>query len=61
MEHDWGEHTEELISMWSRIKGDNASYTTVIVIAIVALILVSLILKRLFGKRGGRKHGARRR
>lgn len=61
MEHDWDEHTEELISMWSRIKGDNASYTTVIVIVVVLVVLLGFAIKRLTGKKGGRKHGSRRR
>lgn len=35
MEHDWGENTEKLIQMWSRVKGSNANMSTVIVISAV--------------------------
>jgi len=36
MMHDWGDDTQKLIGMWSRIKGQNAGSTTFIVIAVVA-------------------------
>lgn len=42
LEHDWGKDTDKLLSMWSRIKGDNASGMTYIVIigtiAVIALL-----------------------
>jgi spermidine/putrescine transport system substrate-binding protein len=41
-EHDWGENTPKLIEMWSRIKGDNASYLTYIII-FVALLLAAAV------------------
>ena len=36
-EHDWGENTAKLIEMWSRVKGDNASAITYVIIG-VALV-----------------------
>ena len=36
-EHDWGENTAKLIEMWSRVKGDNASVITYVIIG-VALV-----------------------
>jgi len=40
MMHDWGNDTQKLISMWSRVKGQNASSTTFIVIAVVAAVAI---------------------
>lgn len=34
MMHDWGDETPKLISMWARVKGDNATPFTYIVIAV---------------------------
>ena len=39
--HDWGDDTDKLISMWSRVKGESADYMTVIVI--IAVIAVAVI------------------
>lgn len=55
MMHDCG--TEELLAMWSRVKGDNAGSMTVIIIAvIVILIIVAVVLgsRRKKHGRGGR-------
>jgi len=38
--HDWGNESDRLISMWSRIKGENADYMTIIVIAVVAVAAI---------------------
>ena len=56
MEHDWGSETEKLISTWARIKGDNASSMTYIIIALVILagIVAAFSMK-------GRKKSHRRR
>ncbi len=53
--HDSGERTEELLKMWSRVKGDNASYFTYICIgvALVAVIGVAVFSRR---KKSGKKH-----
>lgn len=40
LEHDWGNETDKLIAMWSRVKGQNANYTTVIVISIAVLAAI---------------------
>ncbi len=55
MMHDSGDRTEELLKMWSRVKGDNAGYFTYICIgaAIVALIAAALLSKN--KKKGGKK------
>ncbi len=58
MEHDWGERTEPLIAMWSRVKGDNASNMTLIVIstfllgAVIAAVSSKLNKSR---RKGGRR------
>ncbi|MCQ2135799.1 MAG: ABC transporter substrate-binding protein [Bacteroidales bacterium] len=50
--HDWGQDTDKLISMWSRVKGSNANATTVIVVVAVVLALLALVVyKRFFGRR----------
>ena len=47
IEHDWGTDTEKLIQMWSRVKGDNASPMTVVVIGICLVALIAgLVLSR---------------
>lgn len=38
--HDWGDDTPKLISMWSRVKGDNANVFTIIIIALTGAALV---------------------
>ena len=39
LEHDWGDDTDKLLAMWSRVKGDNANTMTyvIIIVAIIAL------------------------
>ena len=59
LEHDWGKDTDKLLAMWSRVKGDNASSMTYIIIglafiAILAAILVSNRNKRRRHKRSRR-------
>ena len=56
LEHDWGQDTDKLLAMWSRVKGDNASSMTyvIIVIAIVALGAGYFVSKK---NKRGRKHG----
>lgn len=51
MEHDWGDDTEKLIAMWSRVKGNQLSTWTIIVIvttfsAIIISEIVSALHKR---------------
>lgn len=57
LEHDWGQDTDKLLAMWSRVKGDNANSMTyiIIVIAIAALAAGYFISKK--NKHGHRKHG----
>ena len=38
--HDWGQDTPKLISMWSRIKGDNANAATMIIVGVVLAVLL---------------------
>jgi len=39
--HDNPDHTEDLLDMWTRVKGDNASATTYVIIAIAVLALIA--------------------
>ena len=59
LEHDWGEETDRLLAMWSRVKGDNASSLTYIIIglAMVAVIAAAFLSNR--SKK--RRHGKTRR
>ena len=59
LEHDWGKDTSKLIAMWSRVKGENASVSTVVVIAIVLAAALAFALYKRFGTR--RKGGKKRR
>ena len=60
LEHDWGENTEKLIQMWSRVKGDNANSMTVVVIVacFVALVAAAVVSRR---KKASRHNGKKRR
>lgn len=47
LEHDWGADTDKLLAMWSRVKGDNASDWTFIIIAITVIAaLAALVASR---------------
>lgn len=45
--HDWGEDTPRLIEMWTRVKGDNASGRTyiLIIVLVAALVIVPFLSK----------------
>ena len=59
MMHDRG--TEELLAMWSRVKGDNAGGLTVVIIAgIVVLLIAAVVLGSRRKKRGHRRAASRR-
>jgi spermidine/putrescine transport system substrate-binding protein len=50
--HDCGDQTEEMLAMWSRVKGDNLSMGMVVFILVVlAIIIVSVILQAIKRKR----------
>ena len=47
LEHDWGENTEKLIQMWSRVKGDNASpMTAVVIVACLIALVAGVVMSR---------------
>ncbi|MBQ7750213.1 MAG: ABC transporter substrate-binding protein [Bacteroidales bacterium] len=58
LEHDWGADTDKLLAMWARVKGDNASSMTYIIIGIliVAVIVAAVVNSR---KKKARKHHRR--
>ena len=59
LEHDWGERTPLLVEMWSRVKGDNASGLTVIVVGAFVLALLGFAVWSKLSKnrrKSGRKH-----
>jgi hypothetical protein len=58
MEHDSGDRTEALLAMWSRVKGDNATRSTyvIIIIAIVSLIAGYFVSKTKKRKKISRSH-----
>jgi len=56
LEHDWGDDTEKLLAMWSRVKGDNASVLTYVIIALAAAAIIAALV---FGSKG-RKQRRRR-
>ena len=55
MMHDSGDRTEELLKMWSRVKGDNAGYFTYICIAVAVLAVIIVVLANSRKKKGGKK------
>jgi len=44
LEHDWGKDTDKLLAMWSRVKGDNASSMTYIIIVLALLAIIAAVL-----------------
>lgn len=59
LEHDWGVDTDKLLAMWSRVKGDNASSLTYV---IIALALIAILAAVVVGKRNKkRRHKKSRR
>ena len=44
LEHDWGKDTDKLLAMWSRVKGDNASSLTYVVIVLALLAIIAAVL-----------------
>ena len=56
LEHDWGKDTDKLLAMWSRVKGDNASSMTYIILALaLAAVLAAVIVSKSSKKRRHRK------
>ncbi|MBR1872512.1 MAG: ABC transporter substrate-binding protein [Bacteroidales bacterium] len=55
LEHDWGQDTDKLLGMWSRVKGDNASSFTYVFIGLVALALVVALWLGSRSKRGRKR------
>lgn len=61
LEHDWGDDSQMLISMWSRVKGNNASILTYLIIfAVLAALIVGVILSRRSKKSRHGKHSKKR-
>lgn len=44
LEHDWGADTDKLLAMWSRVKGDNASDWTFIIIAVTIIAVCAAVV-----------------
>ena len=59
LEHDWGADTDKLLAMWSRVKGDNASSLTYIILALAAVAIVAALV--LNGRSKKRRHKKSRR
>ena len=57
LEHDWGKDTDKLLAMWSRVKGDNASSLTYVVIVLaLAAIAAAVIFGNKSKKRRRKSH-----
>ena len=58
LEHDWGADTDKLLAMWARVKGDNASNWTFILIGVTAVVVCAAVVA---GRRGkSRRRRSRR-
>ena len=55
IQHDWGDRSQALIAMWSRVKGDEANAMTVIVLGAVVLAVAAFLLYRRFGAKKSRR------
>lgn len=60
LEHDWGDDTEKLLSMWQDVKGSTVSSSTFIVIGAVILCAIGYFVLSSKSGRGRRKRSARR-
>ena len=58
-EHDWGENTAKLIEMWSRVKGDNASAITYVIIGVALVAGIGAVFFANANKK--RRHASRKR
>ena len=57
LEHDWGKDTDKLLAMWSRVKGDNASSLTYVIIALALVaIIAALVISKRNKKRRHKSH-----
>ena len=52
LEHDWGKDTDKLLAMWSRVKGDNASGMTYVIIILAVLAIIAALI---FGKKSKKR------
>lgn len=62
--HDAAEHTDALLSMWNRVKGDSLSLGMVVFIVVVLLLLLAFLIYRSVQKRNHTKkhsHKSRKR
>ena len=59
MEHDWGKDTDKLLAMWSRVKGDNASGMTYVIIGLAVLAIIAAIIFGSKSKKRRRKKSRR--
>ena len=59
LEHDWGKDTDKLLAMWSRVKGDNASGLTYVIIVLAILAIIAAILFGNKSKKRRRKKARR--
>ncbi len=44
--HDSGERTQELLEMWSRVKGNNMNLTTVIILVVAVIAILAAVLAK---------------
>ena len=61
LEHDWGQDTEKLLSMWQDVKGSQAGAVTYIVIAVVLVAGIVYFAVNAASKRSRRTSKKRRR
>ncbi len=60
LEHDWGKDTDKLLAMWSRVKGDNASGLTYVIIGLAVLAIIAAIVFSNKSRKRRRKKATRR-
>ena len=60
LEHDWGEKTEDLLTMWQNVKGSQANLMTFIVIALVIAAAAAYCFISKKNKKSRRRSSSRR-
>lgn len=60
LEHDWGEDTEKLLSMWQNVKGSRAGVVTYIVFGLVIVAVIAYFVAKSQSKKARKKRSARK-
>lgn len=49
--HDCAEHTEDMLAMWNRVKGDNLSNHMIIIVVIIIVVIIAVAVLQVIARR----------